>query len=109
MTSTSSIEQIQSVVVKRLRTYNDDSDLEYSQIFYNRHTLRLRTRGKNLMCKHYQFWKLDPLERTSGNIIALLRKMQYPYFLNSRCLILFNEQDAFMARLAGAQGWLDGK
>lgn len=103
------IDQIQLVVLRRLRTYNDDSELEFSDVFYNRHTLRLRTQGKNLMCKHYEFWKVGKLEQTSGNMIALLRKMQFPYFLNKSGLILFSEQDAFMARLAGAQGWLDGK
>lgn len=103
------IDQIQLVIITRLRQYNDNSDLEFSDVFYNRHTLRLRTPGKNLMCKYYQFWKLDPPQQTSGNMITLLRKMTYPYYLNKNSLILFNEQDAFMCKLAGAQGWLDAK
>jgi hypothetical protein len=35
--------------------------------------------------------------------------MRYPYYIDKKKMVLFTEQDAFLAKLAGTQGWLDGK
>ena len=79
------------------------------QIFLNNQTLRLTNRGKNLLCKYYEHWDFESPGLKAGNTLQLLRKMTYPYYIDKKVLVLFTEKDAFMARLAGAQGWLDGK
>jgi hypothetical protein len=35
--------------------------------------------------------------------------MQHPYYIDKQVMVLFSEQDAFMARLAGTEGWLKNK
>ena len=45
----------------------------------------------------------------AGDQIELQRKMTYPYFIDKKMIVLFTERDAFMAKMAGAKGWIDGK
>jgi len=78
-------------------------------LFLNTRTLRLTKRGRSMMCKYYEHWNFESPGLKAGNTLQLLRKMTYPYYIDAKQLILFTEQDAFMAKLAGAQGWLDGK
>jgi hypothetical protein len=35
--------------------------------------------------------------------------MKYPYYIDKKKMVLFTEKDAFLAKLAGSQGWLDAK
>ena len=62
-----------------------------------------------LLGKKDDKWVLDPPVLSAGNRIQLLRKMRYPYYIDRKKMVLFTEQDAFLAKLAGTQGWLDGK
>ena len=39
----------------------------------------------------------------------LQSKMKHPYYIDKKDMVLFSEKDAFMARLAGTEGWLKGK
>jgi hypothetical protein len=93
------------------KSLNEQSRLDYKEkdIFLNSQTIRLTKRGKNLMCKYYDNWTFESPGTKAQNTLSLLRKMTYPYYIDTKHLILFTEKDAFMARLAGAQGWLDGK
>ena len=93
------------------RKLNEQSRVEYKpkQLFLNNQTLRLTVKGKNLLCKQYEHWDFESPGLKAGNTLQLLRKMTYPYYIDKKLLVLFTEKDAFMARLAGAQGWLDGK
>jgi len=84
-------------------------ELFIKDIFLNTKTLRLTKRGKAMMCKYYDHWDFESPGKTAGNTLQLLRKMTYPYYYDDKIMILFTERDSFMARLAGAQGWLDGK
>ena len=102
----------QAYLQKRItKSLNEQSNRDHKQkdLFYNNRTLRLTKRGKGLMTKYYEPWSFESPGTSVGNTINLLQKMQFPYYLDNKILVLFTEQDAFMARLAGAQGWLDGK
>ena len=96
---------------KITNSLNQQAKAEHNikDLFLNSHTLRLTRRGKSMMCKYYEHWTFESPGRSAGNTLNLLRKMTYPYYIDNTHLILFTEKDAFMARLAGAQGWLDGK
>lgn len=61
------------------------------------------------MRKQFDNWPVDSMDINGKNLINLMRKMTYPYYIDKKVLILFTERDAFMAKLAGAQGWIDGK
>lgn len=98
------ITKIQNNVIDLL-----DGNLQAKDIFKNTKTLRLNKRGVSLMKKTFDNWTVDSVDMNAKNLISLMRKMTYPYYLDKKVLILFTERDAFMAKLAGAQGWLDGK
>ena len=86
-----------------------EASVKASDIFKNPKTLRLNKRGVSLMRKQFESWTVDGLDLNGHNLISLMRKMDYPYYVDKRVLTLFTERDAFMAKLAGAQGWIDGK
>lgn len=79
------------------------------KVFINDSTLRLTKFGCSLLRKEYDFWELESPGLLSKYLIILQNKMQYPYYIDKKILVLFSEQDAFMARLAGADGWLMSK
>ena len=83
--------------------------LTVKEIFKNTHTLRLTKYGKNLLSKQYDAYQFESPTLSARNLINLLRKMNYPYYVDKKIIVLFTEKDAFVAKLAGAQGWLDGK
>jgi hypothetical protein len=97
-------EKVQSKILDLL-----DNKYTITQVFHNKSTLRLKKHGANVLMKQYEYWEFDPPAKTAGNIISLMRKMTFPYYMDKKKMILFTERDAFMARMAGAQGWLDGK
>ena len=59
--------------------------------------------------KQYDAYQFESPTLSARNLINLLRKMNYPYYVDKKIIVLFTEKDAFVAKLAGAQGWLDGK
>tara|TARA_R110000772_G_scaffold236820_1_gene348671 strand:+ start:182 stop:487 length:306 start_codon:yes stop_codon:yes gene_type:complete len=81
----------------------------FKQMFYNKKTLRLTKRGRDMLKSKYAFWIFEDHDMVSKDSISLQRKMTYPYFMDKRILILFTEVDAFMAKMAGVKGWIDGK
>lgn len=99
------IQKIQSKIITLLSC----ESLKPSDIFYNKHTLRLKLSGARALQKEYESWELEPPVMSAGNMISLMKKMTFPYFVDKKKLILFTEVDAMFAKLAGAQGWLDGK
>ena len=86
-----------------------NADVKATDIFKNIKTLRLNKRGVSLMKRQFDNWTVDSMEINGKNLISLMRKMTYPYYIDKKILILFTERDAFIAKLAGAQGWIDGK
>ena len=98
------ITKIQNSVVRLI-----EADVNATDIFKNTKTLRLNKRGVSLMRKQFDNWTVDSMDMNGKNLISLMRKMTYPYYIDKKVLTLFTEKDAFMAKLAGAQGWLDGK
>jgi hypothetical protein len=83
--------------------------LTVKEVFKNTHTLRLTKYGKNMLSKQYDAYEFESPKLSVNNLINLLRKMKFPYYVDKDVIVLFTEQDAFLAKLAGAQGWLDGK
>jgi hypothetical protein len=83
--------------------------LTIREIFKNAHTLRLTKYGKNLLSKKFDAYQFESPKLSAKNLINLLRKMRYPYYVDKSIIVLFTEKDAFVVKLAGAQGWLDGK
>tara|TARA_B110000037_G_scaffold81655_1_gene97272 strand:- start:26 stop:292 length:267 start_codon:yes stop_codon:yes gene_type:complete len=83
--------------------------LTVKEVFKNTHTLRLTKYGKNLLSKQYDAYEFESPKLSVNNLINLLRKMKFPYYVDKDVIVLFTEQDAFLAKLAGSQGWLDGK
>jgi len=62
-----------------------------------------------MLSKQYDAYEFESPKLSVNNLINLLRKMKFPYYVDKDVIVLFTEQDAFLAKLAGAQGWLDGK
>ena len=100
---------MQKIQTKILDLITDDKKLPIKAVFKNTQTLRLTKIGLKLLGKKYDKWIVDPPVLSAGNLIQLLRKMKYPYYIDKNKMVLFTEQDAFLAKLAGTQGWLDGK
>ena len=101
--------EMQKIQTKILNLITDDKTLHNKTVFKNPQTLRLTKVGLRLLGKKYDKWVLDPPVLSAGNLIQLLRKMRYTYYIDRKKMVLFTEQDAFLAKLAGTQGWLDGK
>ena len=99
------INQIQAKVISLLC----DDSLKPTDIFQNTNTLRLKRKGARAMQRKFESWELEPPVMTAGNMINFIRKMTFPYYIDKKRLVLFTEVDAMFAKLAGAQGWLDGK
>lgn len=103
------IQKIQNnlLVLLKSKEYNDITD--DVRIFLNRHTLRLTPNGYKIFKKHYECWEFEHPPNKAGQLIKLLQKMRFPYYTTAKCIVLFSEQDAFMCRLAGPDGWLESK
>lgn len=85
-------------------------DLVREKIFLNHSTLRLRKLGRDHMINAYDSWKFTPPEKITARILLnLFNKMEHPYYLDKRMVVLFSEQDAFMCKMAGFDNWLEGK
>lgn len=101
-------QEIQKIQARTISLMNRDF-LTVKEVFKNTHTLRLTKYGKNLLSKQYDAYEFESPKLSVNNLINLLRKMKFPYYVDKDVIVLFTEQDAFLAKLAGAQGWLDGK
>ena len=102
------LQEIQKTQIRTIGLMNRDF-LTVKEVFKNTHTLRLTKYGKNLLSKQYDAYEFESPKLSVNNLINLLRKMKFPYYVDKDVIVLFTEQDAFLAKLAGAQGWLDGK
>ena len=47
---------------------------------------RLNKRGVSLMRKHFNSWTVDGLNLNGNNLISLMRKMDYPYYVDKKVL-----------------------
>ena len=103
------VEYIQTQIVVNLNM-SSTVELTVHDIFYNIFSIRLTTNGKNKFVKLYDNWTFEVDSKLkSWQLTDLFRKMIYPYYLDNSKLILFSEEDAFMVKLAGIDGWLAGK
>jgi hypothetical protein len=103
------IDILQQHITYRLSHAVND-DLDRQKIFLNYSTLRLRKSGRDYMVKVYDSWKFSPPEKITARILLdLFNKMEHPYYLDKRMVVLFSEQDAFMCKMAGFENWLEGK
>ena len=78
-------------------------------LFQTPMSLRLTKKGVSLLKKKCRSWTVETPGKLAGNLMDLQSKMQHPYYIDKKDMVLFSEQDAFMARLAGTEGWLKGK
>jgi hypothetical protein len=69
----------------------------------------LTKKGCSLLKKNVRSWTVETPGKLAGNLMDLQSKMQHPYYIDKQVMVLFSEQDAFMARLAGTEGWLKNK
>lgn len=99
------IEQVQTKILENLNIPSD----RFKEIFLNSKSLRLTRKGRNMLVRRFDSWQFDEHGLMSRDMIELQRKMTYPYFIDKKMLVLFTERDAFMAKMAGAKGWIDGK
>ena len=109
MLTSEKIDILQQHITYRLSHAVND-DLDRQKIFLNYSTLRLRKSGRDYMVKVYDSWKFSPPEKITARILLdLFNKMEHPYYLDKRMVVLFSEQDAFMCKMAGFENWLEGK
>ena len=78
-------------------------------LFQTPSSLRLTKKGVNLLKKKCRSWTVETPGKLAGNLMDLQSKMKHPYYIDKKDMVLFSEKDAFMARLAGTEGWLKGK
>ena len=84
-------------------TFSDYTDEKLDQyMFRNRYTVRLSKDGLNLMVKHFYGEAFELDEKMSGrDLIALKRKMIYPYYLDRKKMHLFSGKDIFTIKILG--------
>ena len=100
---------LQGYILRQIHE-SGSSDLNRYDIFLNPQTLRLRNRGCNEMSKIYTSYRFKLEEKvTSGHLLKLFEKMEYPYYYGRKRFVLFSEQDAFWFKLAGYDAWIEGK
>ena len=99
------VKEIQEKLLEKLNI----EPARFKEIFQNQQSLRLTRKGRNMLMRRYDSWKFEDHGLMSGDQINLQRKMTYPYFIDKKMIVLFTERDAFMAKMAGAKGWIDGK
>lgn len=97
MNQTLSKKQISEVIFDQLQK-SVDKDLEFFQIFKNTKGTRFTSTGFELAKR---LWKIYPLKfkqeyRVLNKTLLLLdERMEWPYYLSKRQLVLFSEMDAF--------------
>lgn len=83
---------------------------EKQKVFQSKNSLRLTKYGCSVFQDNFQYYTFNLTTRiTSGQIIILQRKMEMPYYFDSKKVVLFSEKDAFMAKLGGIDTWIVSK
>jgi len=97
MNQTLSKKQISDVIFEQLKK-SVGQDLEFFQIFKNTKGTRFTSGGYELAKR---LWKVYPIKfkqdyRVLNKTLLLLdERMDWPYYLSKRQLVLFSEMDAF--------------
>lgn len=89
--------------VNELKGYGDYNRYD---LFLNTKTLRLRKRGVDALNKLYDHYSFDIQGVKSGQLLSLYKKMEYPYYIGKKFMILYSEQDAFIMKLGGFDAWV---
>lgn len=109
MKQSSEIKSIQNELILKLLPNITKIGNSSRLLFQTPSSLRLTKKGCSLLKKHVRSWTVETPGKLAGNLMDLQNKMQYPYYIDKKDMVLFSEQDAFMARLAGTEGWLKNK
>lgn len=91
---------------------SEGADIDCVRLFLNSKTLRLTKFGYAILNKYMKSWAVETEEKLNAEeLIMLLRKVRAPYYIrmSHKEIVLFNEEDAFMARMAGVKGWIQSK
>jgi hypothetical protein len=97
MSQTLSKKQISETIFKQLQE-SVGKDLEFFQIFKNIKGTRFTSTGYELAKR---LWKIYPLKFKqeykvlNKTLLLLDDRMEWPYYLSKRQLVLFSEMDAF--------------
>lgn len=97
MNQTLSKKQISKVIFAQLQK-SVGQDLEFFQIFKNAKGTRFTSSGYELAKRLWQVYpiKFKPEYRVLNKTLLLLdERMEWPYYLSKRQLVLFSEIDAF--------------
>lgn len=90
----------------------EGADIHNVRLFLNSKTLRLTKYGYSILHKHMGSWTID-IDTTlvTQDMIQLFREIDTPYYIrvSGKQIVLFSEEDAFMAKLAGVKGWIESK
>lgn len=106
--NTASTARIQLEISDRLES--EGADIDRVRLFLNSKTLRLTKQGLSILHKYMGSWTIDIEDKlNTEDLILLLRTVNAPYYLKKDQIILFSEEDAFMARMAGVKGWIKSK
>ena len=71
-------------------------------MFRNRYTIRLKKEGCELLGKHFYHEQFELDHKLTGrDLVALKKRMSYPYLLNQKKLYLFGGKDIFLLKLHG--------
>jgi hypothetical protein len=104
---------LKSAIFTEIRTTFPDSasvdDTNLNQIIFQQpNSLRLSATGFVAVKKIFTAYSFEMPTNMKSKHQAALSKMEYPYFLTSKRLILFSEMDSMMVKLhGGIQSFLD--
>jgi|15BtaG_2_1085339.scaffolds.fasta_scaffold00177_20 hypothetical protein len=102
--------QMQKFILNKIKEINGHSKINCYDIFLNMNTLRLRTKGKNLMLKLYDSYTFKNSKQVkSKHLIQMLKKIKHPYYMGPSYIVLFSETDAFMYKLGGFETWIESQ
>jgi hypothetical protein len=102
------IDLLQNYILNKVQEFKGCSDYTRYDLFLNKHTLRLRPLGVEMLKKlDYTSYTFEAPNPSGGDLLKLFRKMEYPYYIGKRRVILYSEQDAFMYKLGGYKAWTE--
>jgi len=101
--------QIQNSVLDSILNTGHNGINNPRVLFVSPSSLRLTSTGCKLLTNTCKSWTVESPGATAGALMELQDKMIQPYYLDKTIMVLFDERDAFMAKLGGSAGWLQSK
>ena len=101
-------ELLQLHILNKIQELKGCGEYTRYDLFLNPNTLRLRKRGADQLNKIYTSYMFE-IDTTvnSGALLKLYKKMEYPYYIGKKYIVLYSEQDAFIMKLGGFNAWAE--